>query len=638
MNMPKIQNTATKYILPVTLPATMASKGPIINLQIANGQIQNDPQGNITVMRDSGQLESTDMPPLQPLGKVVNVNGKDSSSVSQSSNKCETYTISIPGSRAEPTGEQGEYTLSIPETNASMNDDIYTVSIADDEGGQSREKSFTLAIPEKGKSLLNKNMIERNDSGSHHAAVAAPAILRRSNSDNSERKNANANLKRRISLCNENLSNKIPKSIQPTPQKPPENPKTVEAHDTENDDHRVPSLFCDEKLDKDLDCKVILGDSDEDYKDDTKDGKSESEQNPLYYKKSKSGKEDVSCREKRESVDSAPEEEPPGLLWSNGVARLHGSALQFQTNEFGLIDVVDASDPESPPPLAPRARYHTPLKQRGERARQPKPASPEDLYRCEGCGCHGMAADFITPDFCSLACQTEVRKIAQKKRDRERADITRRRNKMKKLLMRKPPPDDAPPPAAPRPDAPRKPAESVGEMTEAMLKMSEDLIENEKYPWMCGKNGFSWMRYLDFCKAKAAPVKLFKDPFPYNRNGFKVGMRMEAIDPQHASLFCVVSVREVQGYRMRLHFDEYPELHDFWVNADSADIFPAGWCERNGRALRPPHSHAAASFSWPLYLKQVRAIAAPRHLFSHITTTVTIAAHGGFPNINIQLS
>ncbi|KAI8435413.1 hypothetical protein MSG28_003723, partial [Choristoneura fumiferana] len=609
MNMPKIQNTTTKYILPVTLPATMASKGPIINLQIANGQIQNDPQGNITVMRDSAQLESTDMPPLQPLGKMVNVNGKESNSVSQSANKCETYTISIPGSRAEPTGEQGEYTLSIPETNASMNDDIYTVSIADDEGGQSREKSFTLAIPEKGKSLLNRNMIERNDIGSHHVAVAAPAILRRSNSDNGERKNANANLKRRISLCNENLSNKNPKTSQPSPPKPPENPKTVEAQDTENDDHRVPSLFCDEKLDKDLECKVILGDSDEDYKDETKDSKSESEQHPMYYKRSNPSQQEGACRAKRESVDSALEEDPPGLLWSNGVARLHGSALQFQTNEFGLIDVVDASDPESPPPppLAPRAKYHTPLKQRVERARQPKPASPEDLYRCEGCGCHGMAADFITPDFCSLACQTEVRKLAQKKRDRERAELTRRRNKMKKLLMRKPALDDAPPPP-PQPDGPRKP-ESVGEMTEAMLKMSEDLIENEKYPWMCGKNGFSWMRYLDFCKAKAAPVKLFKDPFPYNRNGFKVGMRMEAIDPQHASLFCVVSVREVQGYRLRLHFDEYPELHDFWVNADSVDIFPAGWCERNGRALRPPHSHAAAAaaFSWPLYLKQLEA-------------------------------
>ncbi|XP_063359959.1 uncharacterized protein LOC134649174 [Cydia amplana] len=588
MTMPKIQNT--KFILPVTLPATMASKGPIINLQIANGQIQNDPQGNITVMRDSAGLESADMPPLQPLAKMGNVNGnsKEANPVPQSPNKCETYTISIPGSRAEPTDEQGTYTLSIPETNASMNDDIYTVSIADDED-QSREKSFTLAIPEKGKSLLNRNMIERNEVGSH-VTIAAPAILRRSNSDNSERKASNANLKRRISLCNENFTNKNMKFTPPLP-KPAE--KSEEPPDSDNnDDHRVPSLFCDEKLDKDLDCKVVLGDSDEEYKE-----KKELEaKSLLYYQKDMKNE-----RMKRESVDSALEEDPPGLFWNNGIAQLHGSTLQFQTNEFGLIDLIDGSDPEELP-LPPSAKYHTPLKQRLERPREKKPTSPEDLYRCDGCGCHGMAAEFITPNFCSLTCQSDVQKVTQKKRDRERAELTRRRNKMKKLLMRKQ--HDEPM------DEPAKPDDE---------KLSDDVID-EKYPWMCGKNGFSWMRYLDFCKAKAAPVKLFKDPFPYNRNGFKVGMRMEAIDPQRASVWAVVSVAEVQGYRLRLHFDSYPDLHDYWVNADCGDMFPAGWCERNQRALRPPAAHQPG-FSWPMYLKQLRAVAAPRHLFPHITTT-----------------
>ncbi|OWR55416.1 Lethal [Danaus plexippus plexippus] len=197
MNVPKIQNT--KFILPVTLPATMASKGPIINLQIANGQIQNDPQGNITVMRDT-TLEASDLPPLQPLAKIIALNGKDNC-VPHSPKTENGFTLSIPGSRAEPTGEQGEYTLSIPETNASMNDDIYTVSIADEEDGHTREQSFTLAIPEKGKSLLNRtDMVP--------LTTAAPAILRRSNSDNSDRKTVHANIKRRVSLCTDNSSTK----------------------------------------------------------------------------------------------------------------------------------------------------------------------------------------------------------------------------------------------------------------------------------------------------------------------------------------------------------------------------------------------------------------------------------------------
>lgn len=600
MNMPKIQNT--KFILPVTLPATMASKGPIINLQIANGQIQNDPQGNITVMRDTVPMESQDMPPLQPLGKVL-LNGKD---LPQSPNGEKAFTLSIPGSRAEPTGEQGEYTLSIPETNASMNDDIYTVSIADEDGAH-REKSFTLAIPEKGKSLLNRNMIERHDVGS--VTIAAPAILRRSNSDNSDRKIANASMKRRISLCAENLSNKnlrlsLPQKIE----------KMEDSHEADiNDDHRVPSLFCDEKLDKDLEAKHLDSDP-EDYKE-SKPESLERGPHEIYFTKI----EDFSKNDIKEGV---LEEDPPGLIWNNGVARLQGSNLQFQSNEFGIIDLIVGSDQEE---MTNNVKYHTPMKQRIDRSK--KPNSPEDLYKCDCCGCHGMAAEFITPNFCSAACQTEVQKALQKKKDRERVDLLKKKNKIKKLLMRKQMSESDILPEGKDDKVMLKhydsmPSDQLPES--ALLKMSEDLIENEKYPWMCGKNGFSWMRYLDICKAKAAPVKLFKNPFPYTKNGFKVGMRLEAIDPQHPSMFCVVSVAEVQGYRMRLHFDEYPDVYDYWVNADSLDIFPPGWCEKNGRALKPPGNMTSSSFSWPLYLKQMRAVAAPRNLFPHITASVRL--------------
>lgn len=608
--MPKMPNT--KFILPVTLPATMASKGPIINLQIANGQIQNDPQGNITVMRDTAPMEANEMPPLQPLCKVVTMNGKDHT-IPQSPKGEKTVAISISGSRAEPTGEQGEYTLSIPETNASMNDDIYTVSIADDEGGQTREKSFTLAIPEKSKSLLNKNIIDRNDLGP--VTIAAPAILRRSNSDNSERKNTNANVKRRISLCAENLSNKSVKLnvTEATFLSKSEDNNNIE----NNDDHRVPSLFCDEKLERDLEAKHV-GESDlEEFKE-----KNEipDKNNEVYYQ---SMEEYQESRAKKDEV--ILEEDPPGLIWNNGVAVLQGSTLRFRTNEFGLIDLVNGNE-HGELSANPNMKYGTPMKSIDGEIRGKKPTSPEDLYRCDGCGCHGMAAEFITPNYCSLACQTEIQKGLQKKKDRERIELLKKKNKMKKLLMRK---------QLSESDAQSEKDEKVplkhfnsmpteAQIPEsALMKMSEDLAENEKYPWMCGKNGFSWMCYLDICKAKPAPVKLFKNPFPYNRNGFKVGMRLEAIDPQHPSIFCVVSVAEVQGYRMRLHFDEYPDIFDYWVNADSIDIFPPGWCEKNGRPLRPPVSYTVTNFNWPTYLKQMRAVAAPRHLFPHVTTTVS---------------
>lgn len=77
-------------------------------------------------------------------------------------------------------------------------------------------------------------------------------------------------------------------------------------------------------------------------------------------------------------------------------------------------------------------------------------------------------------------------------------------------------------------------------------------------------------------------------PFPGYRNGFRVGMKLEGIDPSHPSLFCVLTIAEVCGFRCRLHFDGYSECFDFWVNADSNEIFPVGWCEKTGHKLHPP--------------------------------------------------
>ena len=76
--------------------------------------------------------------------------------------------------------------------------------------------------------------------------------------------------------------------------------------------------------------------------------------------------------------------------------------------------------------------------------------------------------------------------------------------------------------------------------------------------------------------------------FPIGKNGFKTGMKLEGIDPKHPSLFCVLTVAEVRGSRLRLHFDGYSEGYDFWTNADSLDIQPAGWCEKTNHKLQYP--------------------------------------------------
>lgn len=67
-----------------------------------------------------------------------------------------------------------------------------------------------------------------------------------------------------------------------------------------------------------------------------------------------------------------------------------------------------------------------------------------------------------------------------------------------------------------------------------------------------------------------------------------MGMKLEGIDPLHPALYCVMSVAEVKGYRLRLHFDGYSECYDFWCDANSPFIFPPGWADKNGKKLQPP--------------------------------------------------
>ncbi|XP_036068542.1 lethal(3)malignant brain tumor-like protein 1 isoform X2 [Oryzias melastigma] len=129
---------------------------------------------------------------------------------------------------------------------------------------------------------------------------------------------------------------------------------------------------------------------------------------------------------------------------------------------------------------------------------------------------------------------------------------------------------------------------------------------------------WTWAQYLEETKAVAAPNKLFQETqrVPTVKNGFKQGMKLEGIDPQHPSMYFVLTVAEVCGYRLRLHFDGYSDCHDFWVNANSLDIHPAGWCESTGHKLHTPKGCKEEEFTWNNYLKMTKAQVAPKELFS----------------------
>ena len=44
-------------------------------------------------------------------------------------------------------------------------------------------------------------------------------------------------------------------------------------------------------------------------------------------------------------------------------------------------------------------------------------------------------------------------------------------------------------------------------------------------------------------------------------------------------LICVATVEQVVGRLLRLHFDGWEDTFDQWVDCESPDLYPVGWCE-----------------------------------------------------------
>ncbi|XP_046994712.1 lethal(3)malignant brain tumor-like protein 3 [Schistocerca americana] len=271
----------------------------------------------------------------------------------------------------------------------------------------------------------------------------------------------------------------------------------------------------------------------------------------------------------------------------------------------------------------------------------------DEIYCCEGCGCYGLSTEFVSSRFCSDLCASNFanRRAQQSKRERDLLllRLRRRKKRLLQLMQQQQSQNYARHRLRPMPrdrqllqhlqhhyaravqsgmvSSTAKENCEIEISAQPVAKSDEtaDDVSDDKttVSWLSSKKGFLWPKYLEHCKGKQAPQKLFRDPFPYMKNGFKVGMKLEGIDPEHPSYFCVLTVSDVQGYRIRLHFDGYPDNYDFWVNADSVDIFPAGWCEKNNHKLHPPKGYSPASFNWNAYLKQCHAQAAPRNLFAN---------------------
>ncbi|XP_012592040.1 lethal(3)malignant brain tumor-like protein 3 isoform X3 [Microcebus murinus] len=342
--------------------------------------------------------------------------------------------------------------------------------------------------------------------------------------------------------------------------------------------------------------------------------------------------------------------------WKDGVGTLPGSDLKFRVNEFGALEVItDESEmenvkkatatttwmvptaqeaPTSPPssrPVFPPAYWTSPpgcptvfSEKTGMPFRLKDPMKVEGLQFCENCCQYGTVDECLSGgNYCSQNCARHVKDNRDQKEERdigednEEEDPKCSRKKKPKLSVK----------ADPKEDGEERDDEMENKQDGRILRGSQRARRKRRGDSAVlkqGKKAWCWASYLEEEKAVAVPAKLFKEyqSFPYNKNGFKVGMKLEGVDPEHQSVYCVLTVAEVCGYRIKLHFDGYSDCYDFWVNADALDIHPVGWCEKTGHKLHPPKGYKEEEFNWQTYLKTCKAQAAPKSLFENQNITV----------------
>ncbi|XP_064846962.1 lethal(3)malignant brain tumor-like protein 3 isoform X2 [Oncorhynchus masou masou] len=332
--------------------------------------------------------------------------------------------------------------------------------------------------------------------------------------------------------------------------------------------------------------------------------------------------------------------------WKDGVGTLTGSELKvhitttaekFKVNEFGVLEVLtEEGEDESVKKAHATITWAVPTAQEDSAAVAVKEI--EEMQEgqwaqrglvCVRCQRKGSPVDFMSDGLhCSERClqqdqQDELKlKKEVSKSNGEVVGVSRKRS-LQQYKMDTP---EVPPEADDEVYEEKDSRKTTRGAPRGRRKRRGDAgLLRHTVPYGGKKKSWCWASYLEQDKAIAAPTKLFKEhqAFPQSKNGFRVGMKLEGVDPEHPSMYCVLTVAEVSGHRIRLHFDKYSDYYDFWVNSNSADIHPVGWCEKTGHTLHPPKGLKDEEFSWLSYIKLSKAQAAPKALFENQNTTVT---------------
>ncbi|CAB3976721.1 lethal(3)malignant brain tumor 3 isoform X1 [Paramuricea clavata] len=339
------------------------------------------------------------------------------------------------------------------------------------------------------------------------------------------------------------------------------------------------------------------------------------------------------------------------LDWKDGVADLPGSKLKFKMTEFGLeiISTVETEDGQpiefststSDKNLKKEAssqvgdENHLDDEESSSKKLLEGPPDADEFCCCEICGKYGLRSEFgASGRFCGLTCvgvytgrRNKGREVSRTVKALDGKVIKRKKRKSRKLTIVKQSSMNG------MKVGQNGTPETPGTKPKGKLEYFNATMDSANPP-----KPFNWNEYLEKTGAHAADISCFvqenvgKELFIGPASEFQKDMKLEAVDPKHPSYFCVVTVAEVKGARLRLHFDGWSESYDFWANADSEFIFPVNWCSKHGQILHPPRSMTAGNFSWEKYLKDTNSVAAPEHLFKEPFPT----RHGFKENMKLE--
>lgn len=242
---------------------------------------------------------------------------------------------------------------------------------------------------------------------------------------------------------------------------------------------------------------------------------------------------------------------------------------------------------------------------------------PKKPVTCTWCGEGKAPLKYVYPtqngkkEFCSETCLSEFRKAYIKGACRQCDNVIRSSvcpnkdycstycmNKHQKKAEQKVSPNTAATPATTTtPATATVPPTNVIEMpTPPPPLSSSGPFQYETF------QTFDWDEYLRETNSIPAPAECFKQAAVPPQNDFKIGMKLEALDPRNLTSTCIGTVVGVLGPRLRLRLDGSDNKNDFWRLVDSGEIHPIGHCEKTGGMLQPPLGFRMNASSWPMFL------------------------------------